>query len=76
MNRTMSMRETHTTADDPDSDDSLPKSWAKKVSGIRLTLRSEEVLSSVLSSSLRAKSYGVTIQIKPLTRYCHIILFI
>ena len=33
MNRTMSMRETHTTADDPDSDDSLPKSWAKKVSG-------------------------------------------
>ena len=70
MNRTMSMRETHTTADDADSDDSLPKSWAKKVSGQKLTLQ------SVFSSSLRAKSYGVTIQLKPLQQYFHMGVFI
>ena len=31
VNRSVSMREAHSAADDADSDDSFPKTWAKKV---------------------------------------------
>lgn len=38
VSRTMSMREPCAKPDDVDSDDSLPKSWAKKVSNKTVTL--------------------------------------
>ncbi|CAH3027853.1 unnamed protein product [Porites evermanni] len=57
MSRTMSMRETPTTADDPDSDDSLPKSWAKKAKERRKSVQS--LLAAKKSSKLPKKESAV-----------------
>ena len=58
VSRTMSMREPRARAEDVDSDDSLPKSWAKKVRNKKRTLFVQQNESVARVCSKMYSGYG------------------